>query len=387
MTARAARANPEPSAHDARSLGMGGVGTSFIGDGAAAFHNPAGLDEVERYTISASLTPIFVSTTAPWAGPGTETRSEPIIGPLFELGGGIRATPWFVVGFGGYIASGFGSRYEDVPALDGQSVDVSAASAEVTVPLVFRLMEGLSIGVAPRMAFVRLSSSTLAPMEMAAGEPPVLVRSEAELSGVSLLGVQVGVRYRPLPFLRVGFNYRSAMNVDISGTTRTLGMAFDTESEYATPHAFRFGMDVTLLDGRLMLAADGRYMLYSLSHQEVTTTLSFAGVEMSSTQPLHWKDSFSVMTGAEYTIVPLVPVRAGFLLTPSATPEETANPFSPVPGTTYSASAGAGLRPEHVDIDFAVLYSINHTSVATGPTAGSYRNRALLLSLSVSYRR
>jgi long-subunit fatty acid transport protein len=386
MTARAARANPEPSAHDARSLGMGGVGTSFIGDGAAAFHNPAGLDQVERFTISGSFTPILVTTTAPWAGPGTETDSEPVIGPLFEFGGGIRVTPWFVVGFGGYIASGFGSEYEDVPALDGQDTDVAAAAAEVTLPLVFRLMEGLSIGVAPRLAFVRLDSSTLAPM-MAPGEAPILVRSEVKLSGVSLLGVQIGARYQPLPFLRVGFNYRSAMNVEISGTTRVLGDTFDTESDYATPHSFRFGVDVTLLDGRLLVAADGRYMLYSLSHEELTTTLFLAGVETSTTQPLHWKDSFSVMTGAEYAVVPLVPVRIGFLVTPSATPEETANPFSPIPGTTFSVGAGAGLRPAHYDIDFAVLYSITSTDIDSGPTAGSYDTRAYLLSLSVSYHR
>lgn len=387
MIARAARANPEPSAHDARSLGMGGVGTSFSDDGAAAFHNPAGLDEVERFTVSASLTPILVITTAPWAGPGTETRSEPVIGPLFELGGGIRATPWFVVGVGGYIASGFGSEYKDVPAFGGEDVDVAAASAEVTLPLVFRLMEGLSIGIAPRLAFVRLNSSTLAPMNMTPGEAPMLVRSEVELSGVSLLGVQIGARYRPLPFLRIGFNYRSAMNVEISGTTRVSGETFDTVSEYPTPHSFRFGVDVTLLDERLILAADGRYMLYSLSHEELTTTLSLAGVETTSVQPLHWEDSFTVMTGAEYAIVPLVPVRIGFLVTPSATPKETANPFTPVPGNTYGFGAGAGLRLRHLDIDFALLYSTTSTEVAAGPTAGSYDTRAYLLSLSFSYRR
>ncbi len=362
---------------------MGGVGTSLVGDGAATFHNPAGLDDVERYTVSASLTPILVSTSAPWAGPGTETRSEPIVGPLFELGGGIRATPWFVVGIGGYVASGFGSTYENVAALGGEDVDVAAASAEVTLPLVFRLMEGLSIGVAPRLAFVRLDSSTVFPMATMPEQPPTLVRTETSLSGASLLGIQVGARYRPLPFLRIGFNYRSAMNVDISGTTRAMGETFDTESEYPTPHAFRAGMDVTLFDARLILAADMRYMLYSLSHEEIATTLYLAGMKTVSTQPLHWQDSLSVMAGAEYAVVPLVPVRIGLQVTPSATPEETADPFTPVPGTTYNFASGAGLRLAHLDVDFAVLYSITSSDIATG----SYETEAFLLSLSVSYRR
>jgi hypothetical protein len=38
-------------------------------------------------------------------------------------------------------------------------------------------------------------------------------------------------------------------------------------------------------------------------------------------------------------------------------------------------------------LDFAVLYSIVNTDVASGPTAGACETESLLLSLTVSYHR
>ena len=47
----------------------------------------------------------------------------------------------------------------------------------------------------------------------------------------------------------------------------------------------------------------------------------------------------------------------------------------------------AARRLAENDLDFAVLYSITSSDIATGPTAGSYETEAFLLSLSVTYRR
>jgi hypothetical protein len=164
-------------------------------------------------------------------------------------------------------------------------------------------------------------------------------------------------------------------------------MRFDSESEYNTPHSFRLGADLTLLDETLIVALDARYMLYSLSHEEVTTTLERDGMSMSSAMPLRWNDSFGIMLGAEYLIAPAIPVRLGYNLTPSATPAETASPFLPVPPLLHGFSAGIGLRRDRLDLDFAVIYAIASGEVETGMTAGAYESESVILSAAVSYHR
>lgn len=384
-----ANANPQVLTFTGRSRGMGGTGTSFVGDGAATFHNPAGLDDVERYTLTAAFNPVLASSRAPLAGPGTEQRSELAFGPLFLIGGGVRLSERIVLGLGAYLPTGFGNTFTDVPLLGGADPSVTAFAAELTLPLVFRLLPGLSLGFAPRAAYARVDTSLVTPVPVSTdpAADPVLVSSESSMSGASVLGFQVGARYRVHPLVRVGLRYRSPMSIDISGTTRSDGMELAAESEYHTPHGLRVGVDVSLLERRLLLALDARYLLYSLSHDEARTTFEADGVQMTSVTPLRWNDSLGLMFGAEYLVAPALPVRVGYTFTPSATPKDTASAFLPAPGASHAVSAGVGTRFDRLTFDLGATVSLSSERITREPTAGEYSNAAVSLSLSATYER
>ena len=76
VAARPARANPEPPAnYDARVAAMGGAAVATANNPSALFHNPARLDQIERFAITAVATSLLVNLQAPFAGPGTEQES------------------------------------------------------------------------------------------------------------------------------------------------------------------------------------------------------------------------------------------------------------------------------------------------------------------------
>ena len=56
LLASRASANPEPPSADARVVGMAGVAIATVDSPAALLHNPAQLDRIERFAITASAT-------------------------------------------------------------------------------------------------------------------------------------------------------------------------------------------------------------------------------------------------------------------------------------------------------------------------------------------
>jgi long-subunit fatty acid transport protein len=138
------------------------------------------------------------------------------------------------------------------------------------------------------------------------------------------------------------------------------------------------------LGRRAAVAADLRYSLNSESHESSTMTMEVApGVMMESTSELNWKDAWVASAGGEYFVTERVPVRAGYALQRSATPEETATSYYRPPGLGHSVHLGTGLRLANLDL--AGYYSFASTDIESGPSAGHYSLNQLALSVGGSY--
>jgi hypothetical protein len=104
-----------------------------------------------------------------------------------------------------------------------------------------------------------------------------------------------------------------------------------------------------------LIAADLKYQLYADSNQTLDTTVNTPAGPSTTSQPLNWKNTLGIGLGVECTLIQLVPIRIGYSLSQSATPESTANPFTPPPGAIHGAHFGVGLRLiPALDIDAAV---------------------------------
>lgn len=385
---RASASTELPSPYDARSVGMGGTGVATIHNGAAVYHNPAALHEVKVMAATVAFTPGVSSLSGPVEGPDTKVTSKAGFVPLFLVGGAYRLADRLVVGAAFYPVGGFGATYDNVAALGGQQLKVQVAVSEVSPVVTYSVLPNLAVSVGYRLTIVSEKMST--PVATPAG----LAIADVDMSGMSYFGVQAAVYYRPIDRLRLGAVYRSKVTASLDGGTTVAGARSDSSTKLSNPHGFKLGAAFDAIPDRLLVALDLKYLLYSESSKEMVTTMSTPGGNVDSTQRLDWKNAFSGYFGLEFLAKPMLPIRAGYNLTTSATPKSRPSPLMMPPGIVHGPSAGVGLRLAQLDFDLGGYYSLGKTSVSgsdlapdAGVLPGEYGTTFWMVAVSATYRR
>jgi long-chain fatty acid transport protein len=379
---REAHATTElPAQYDARSVGLGGTGASYIENGASVFLNPAALDGIKTFALTAVVSPVQPVLTAPLVAPNTSVKADGTFFPLFLAGAGFRLSDQIVAGLAVYPTAGMGSTYSK--AFGGQDLSFSVAQFEASPAVSFKIIDGLSLGLSYRITYSRQSMHQPA-------MPPATAPTDLTLDGFNFFGIQAGLYFRPLDSVRLAFTYRSRVDSTLSGGTEMGGVKFDTESQFNSPHRFRLGASISPPGVPLLFAADVRYSLYADSNQTQEVIVKTPMGSMTTLQRLDWKNTLGLGLGVEYTIVPLVAARIGYSMTQSATPESTANPFAAPPGALHAGHLGLGLKLPMVDLDAGGSYGIANRTINPSPSTmmvlpGEYKMTSLLFSLSATY--
>jgi long-subunit fatty acid transport protein len=376
----AAHATTDAPAHyDARSVGMAGTGAAFIENGASVFLNPATLSGVKKYALTGDLTLSMPALSAPLGAGGASIDSSVTPFPLFLVGGAYRVT------------AGFGAAFKNLVALGGERLEMSLAQFEISPAASYAITDELSVGLGYRVTYTMEGAHLVQPAPTGTG----LATTDLSLHGTNFLGAHIGVYYRPLSVLRFGITYLSKVASDLDGTARTNLVPGDltARSKFSAPHQFGAEAAFSTLENRLLLAARFRYYLYSESNKDLPTTVDFPTGAVTSTQVLNWKNVAAGGLGAEYLVVPRVPVRIGYLITQSSVPKAYASPFLPPPGLLHAIHAGAGLRFTDCDVDLGGYYAFGSRTVsaaeadlAAGTIPGEYSIKNLVIAASFTYR-
>jgi long-subunit fatty acid transport protein len=367
--------------YDARAVAIGGTGTTFIENGASVFLNPATLDGVKNVAATVDVSPIGPVLTTPLAGPDTSVKSDSSYFPLFVGGGAFRLSDRIVVGVAVYPTTGFGATYSK--AIGGDDLSLAIAQIEASPAASIKIVDGLSFGLGYRITYTR--ETLHVPMPLAPAP------SDISMSGTNWFGVHAGLYYRPSSDLHLAFTYRSRVTADVSGTNEMGGQKLDASSSFGSPDRFRLGASYALLDQKLLVAAEAKYLLFSASNKSADiTTMTPVGPAVAA-QPLNWKNVAAFALGAEYWTTPMFAVRAGYSLTQSATPESNAGPFTPPPGVIQGVHFGLGARLAAVDLDLGGYYAFASKHLDADPSRptvmpGDYRMGSLLAALSATYR-
>jgi long-subunit fatty acid transport protein len=300
------------------------------------------------------------------------------------------------------IGQGTSAKYHSNPdELPNLEVTNKASNGfyEIGNSLSVRILDNLSFGATWRVTYMTESVTTAVP-----GLPPAGVildhnhnplYGNLDVSGWNFAGYQVGLLYKPLPYLRLGFSYRSKVVVHADGKTKTENpisgtpLELDTSTTFTYPHAFRGGVAVSLLKDKLLLAAEFKYLMYADAFKTLTTTVVNNGKPSDSVRSLYWKDSAVLLLGAEYTIGKFRP-RAGFIVLNSATNPAYAVQFMAPPGNSYLGSVGLGFDVlEQLSIDIAAAYVVLESYISTATVdnsgIGLYSSHAGEFSLSGTY--
>jgi long-subunit fatty acid transport protein len=408
--------------YDARSHGMGGTGVAFVDSAGAIPINPALLDQVGKLTVSADLFGIVSQSQVPYsiyhqAADGTyyknyETvRAKRVFGGLPFLGFALRLHERVVFGSGIYpvFPQGVSSKFRPAPEQYPNTVATNKAAnalVEAGEALAIRVFDNLSLALMWRITYMTQKVSTpvatgLAPAGVLldpARDPsnPSVVNAKQDITGYNFKGFQLGVLYKPLPNLRLGFSYRSRVDVwgDGNTTTTLAGRKIDipTKAGLNNPHAFRGGFALSTLNNKLLVAGDFKYLLYAEAWKRIKQVRTNPGqMPMASYTPAYWYNSWVVELGAEYKVLDMVAVRAGYTVLKSATNPDYAPAFVAPPGYSHLVMSGVGVKlGAHFDVDvaagFLILQSMVKTATEYNAGIGKYANRGSEFSLSGSYR-
>jgi long-chain fatty acid transport protein len=380
---REARATTElPAQYDARSVGLAGTGASFIENGASVFLNPAALDGIKTVAATIVITPVQPVLTVPLAPPpmNAPVKADTPFFPLFLAGAGFRLSDHVVAGIAVYPTAGVGSTY--TKAIGGQDLSMSIAQFEAAPAVSVKIIDGLSLGLSYRITYTRQT----------AHQPPPLAPAPTDitLDGFNYFGVQAGLYFRPAEIVHLAFTYRSRVDTDLSGTTEMGGMKFDTKSAFNSPNRFRLGASISPPGVPLLVAADIKYLMYADANQTSDVTITTPMGTQTTTQRLDWKNTLGFGLGVEYKVSPMVPVRVGYSLGQSATPESTANPFTPPPGAIQGIHLGFGLKLPMIDLDAGGMYAFASRTIDPSPSnmmvlPGEYKLTTLMFSVSATY--
>ncbi len=427
---------------------MAGAAAAVTENATGLFHNPAQLDQIERFSATVVATSLLVNLRAPFAGPGTERDSGLIYAPLVFLGGVGRVHERVTVGLGAYVYTGFGGGFRNVDCLGNgdpsvctdadyqidpaADQDVTLFVAELSVPVQVSIIpDKLSIGLSLRIPWARQdvtahqdtpSMCGLGPCaedDPARAEPNIQQAAQT-MNGFGIPGILFGISARPIDGLTLALVYRSKVWIDMAGETTLPGAlgslvgAIPTTTRWYVPHMLRFGVAHTSWNDRFTVAFDFRYQFHREANKDQVFTLDpparFASLVPNPTvAEFKWKDAFTGILGAELWVAPRVPIRVGFSMGRSASNPDTMTPFSPPPGLQMAAYAGFGVRAGPLDVDLAFgwgggpSYTIEDNApgcvdaddrpdmaggsglTAQGGCAGTYDVDSWFLSLSATY--
>jgi Outer membrane protein transport protein (OMPP1/FadL/TodX) len=369
LTPAFAGANPEPTAYDTRSIGMGLTGVTFLQQPAALALNPANLEGIKKLGFTFNFTNLLVNQTAPVMGPNTSVSSGLGYGPLpsgFIAG---RIAPRVVFAAGIYIETGYGSSFKDVTCLDGDPVDddgvpdtnpstctnpdpqdlkVTFFVGEFASGFSFRVHEKFWLGVALRIPFSKQKADLYQNVGAALGSGNY-GRVQNDLGGMGFPSPKIGFTWKPHKKVNISLMYRMYSKISLFGTTETSllpGQVLNSTADWNIPNALAYGISYQA-NRHLLLAFEGRTQFHAAEktgNQNQTVVAELNDTVLSTiVVPFGWKNVWSVKVGFEYRFTKdLLALRLGVNIAEAATTGEFAQYFTPPPGLSGNLAGGLG---------------------------------------------
>ncbi len=378
-----ASANPEPTAYDTRSIGMGLTGTTFLDQPAALVMNPANLEGIGKIGFTFNMTNLLVNQRAPVQGPNTTVDSGLGYGPLASGFIAGRIAPRVVFAGGIYIETGYGSSFDQVQCIDGdvvtpnppdqpasggnyvpdtnpatctngapQDLDVTFFVGEFSTGFSFLAHEKFQLGLALRLPFSKQTADLWQNIGAVTGGGTRYDRVKNDLGGIGFPSIRFGFTIKPHKKVRISGMYRAPSKIKLTGSSTTRlapgadPITLDSEADWFLPHAFQFGLSVQA-NTHMLFAAEVRAQFHAadkFGNKNQTVISSLDGTVIQTTVVgFGWENAWGLKLGFEYRFTKdLLALRLGFNAAKSATSGPFTQYFTPPPGFSPFGSVGLG---------------------------------------------
>jgi long-chain fatty acid transport protein len=367
----------------AKATGMAGAVTADVNDSSAIYYNPAGLAQGPGIDVQLGDTLIIPSFSFT-DNAGNKTNSERPVAPPFHVYAALGWDDTWSFGLG--VFTPFGSIVQWPSGWEGsgavERIDLRTYDFNPTAAAhfgAFRIGAGLQI--------VRATLGLTQGIVL----PDSLGTLNAGL-GAWGVGGNGGIQYEIVPDrLQVGFNYRSAVSLNFSGTATAtnippeLQALFGAQQSVSThltlPHALTLGLAGKPWE-RVRLGVDATYVTWQ---QYGESTFSFSNPALDQTIVKQWAHTWSIHAGGQYTFSEAWAGRLGVAWDENAAPTTTVTPDLPDSSrVTVSAGLGYIWGPLHVDVAYQHVFLMGYTAT-TPALPGKYTAAANVVGLTLGF--
>jgi long-subunit fatty acid transport protein len=364
--------------------GYGSAAVSSVEGAQALFFNPAALSGANE--ISLNYSPTWINVKGSLVTPARQDESNSGVLPM---GGGFAAFTLGKLGFGvgAYVSGGNKAVYPSVdltpdstPAITMRPIlETDLTIVEYALGAGYELVPGFKVGGAWRIAHASGSLSTIVKSLDNISYQNIAV-TDAKVTRYN--GWRLGALFEdPGKRFGIGAAYRSKLTFDAPGTGKgavvvipfagvtALTMA-DTRVGVVFPDAYSLGANYRLTDSWHVLGG-ADYVRYSLDDQ-VYMSGTANGVRLPNI-PLNWSDMWNWRLGVEFTGIPLVALRAGYVRTSQVVSSTNAKATLPPAAVGNLFTVGAGFSAlKALDLDAALEYGhASGTGSMSIPAAGA----------------
>ena len=390
----------------AAALGQGNAVTAHTQSPSTIFYNPALMNKLEGTQVEVGTTALLVSRKFESDTPGQSTSNDSSFFPSTFFAT-YKFNDKLSAGLGVFNPFGLGTEWND--NWEGRYL---ATKSELTT---FDINPVLSYRITPALAVavgldVMLVDATLE-RKVFTGGPDVGQKFKGDGSG---LGYNVGVAYDLNKDITLGASYRSAVHVNVAGTSST-SPTFQVPLSAVDPaHASLFppGTMVAPLDssGRTSIRLPQQVTAAVAYHVAAPLTLeagfrwegwsAFKDLQLSldngfsATTQRNWHDSWGANLGGRYQVNDTFALLAGYVWGESAVPDSTFDPSIP-DAATHVFCVGTDVNYQNFKIAFSYAYQLYEDRAKTDNLAnaglpasanGTYQSDAHLLAVSLGYK-
>ncbi len=397
--------------HSALNTGMASSVVATVKDPSAIFHNPAGLTRIQGTEFQAGTSLIVPHGT--YVGPGlpgtnptpganrTENLvTDPVVVPYVYAARQLSDKAFIGLGF--YLPYGSGIQWENPDEFVGRTQirELALRTFYFTPTVALKLNEMVSVAVGVSL----VPATLLLRRELGAADTQAPLFAEGslvEVSGSAFgVGASAGVHVNLIEHLRLGFVFKSAVDLSFDGEAKfTLpdGTPLSVRENFpdqrgsgdiTIPHTF--GLGVGWEQGPITIELGAQLTLWE-SYDELRLNFDTGRPSPSSASPRNWENSPLFRLGVEYRLGDLA-LRVGGGYDISPVPQTTAD-FTLTDNDRLYGSFGMGydFGPVRADLGYMALWlmerEIDGARNVNLPTGGTFEGGfAHVAGLSIGVR-
>lgn len=390
--------------HGAKATAMGGAFIAQANDATAIFYNPAGITGLQGFHLSLGAT--VIQPQAYFLGPTSidenlyspakdETFVMPALYATYQISEKLAAGLGFFVPFG--LGSDWGQDWVGRTLATNSDVQV----LELNPVIAYKVLDNLSLAVGYEFALASVILEKSVYLGYALDK-----HAEFKLEGeTTAMSFNLGLQYKPLKSLTLGFMYRHEMTLDFKDGEATFELPQTTDgvaaylqqnlpntkgsSKLVLPARIGFGVAYDFTD---QLTAEFDYLRMNWSSYDELVLKFEEPVNGQSEQVevKNYDDQASYRLGFEYRLNDKIALRAGYLRDAHAVPDEYVEPTLPE-GDRNIYNFGLGYKLGNLTIDgyYMLLFQedrkITNSALEDFEFNGTYKSMANLYGITFGY--